>query len=144
MSVFFPENIPLELKALPNWALWNKEIVSSKLKKVPYQVSGKKAKSNNPLTWCKFNTALTAYQDAGGTDGICFMMPVEPTKIIFIDIDHCIKMVLSSHGRWRLLSNLTAIQKDRRAAKDSISLSRGKNPSDVAGRQAVPLRYTTA
>lgn len=90
MAVFFPENFSQELKALPNWALWKKEIVSSKLKKVPYQVSGKKAKSNDPSTWCKFNTALTAYQDLGGYDGICFMMPVRPTRIIFIDIDHCI------------------------------------------------------
>ena len=91
MAVFFPENIPQELKALPNWALWKSEIISSKPKKAPYQVSGIKAKSNDPSTWCKFNSALTAYQDVGGYDGICFMMPVEPTKIIFIDIDHCIK-----------------------------------------------------
>ena len=89
--IFIPENIPQEFKALPNWALWKSEITGSKPKKVPYQVSGKRAKSNDPSTWCKFNTALTAYQDVGGYNGICFMMPVEPSDIIFIDVDHCIK-----------------------------------------------------
>ena len=88
--IFLPENIPTEFKALPNWALWKSEITEDKTKKVPYQVSGKRAKSNDPSTWSKFSTALTAYQDVGGFNGICFMMPVEPTKIIFIDIDHCI------------------------------------------------------
>ena len=89
--ILIPENIPQEFKALSSWALWKSEITDSKPKKVPYQVSGKKAKSNDPSTWCKFNTALTAYQDVGGYDGICFMMPVEPSDIIFIDVDHCIK-----------------------------------------------------
>jgi len=91
MAVFLPENIPPELKELPNWALWKSEIIGTKHRKAPYQVSGKKAKSNDSSTWCKFNTALTAYQDVGGYGGICFMMPIKPTKIIFIDIDHCIK-----------------------------------------------------
>jgi putative DNA primase/helicase len=91
MVVLFPENIPQEIKALPNWSLWKRELIAGKTKKVPYQVSGKKAKSNNPLTWCKFETALTAYQDVEGFDGICWMMPVKPSDIIFIDIDNCIK-----------------------------------------------------
>jgi len=48
MAVLTPENIPQEFKALPNWALWMSEITGSKPKKVPYQVSGKRAKSNAP------------------------------------------------------------------------------------------------
>jgi primase-polymerase (primpol)-like protein len=91
MAVFFPENIPKAIKTLPNWTLWKREAIASVTKKVPYQVSGKKAKSNNPSTWCRFETAFTAYQDVEGFDGICWMMPVKPSDIIFIDIDHCIK-----------------------------------------------------
>jgi putative DNA primase/helicase len=91
MAVFLPENIPQEIKALPNWALWKRELIAGKTKKAPYQISRFKAKSNNPLTWCKFETAFTAYRDVEGFDGICWMMPVKPSDLIFIDVDHCIK-----------------------------------------------------
>ena len=91
MAFFFPDNIPQEIKALPNWTLWKREVIAGKTKKVPYQISGIKAKSNNLSTWCKFETAFTAYQDVEGFDGICWMMPVKPFDIIFIDIDHCIE-----------------------------------------------------
>jgi putative DNA primase/helicase len=88
---FFPENIPQELKSTIQWAMWKKEIKDGKPTKVPYQPTGIKAKSNDPKTWCSFNVALTTYQDVGGFDGVCWMMPKEPSDIIFIDIDHCIK-----------------------------------------------------
>jgi putative DNA primase/helicase len=71
MAVFNPENIPRELKVLSNWALWRKEENGGKIQKVPYQISsGKKAKSNDPSTWGKFDTAITAYQDVEGFDGL--------------------------------------------------------------------------
>ena len=88
---FYPENIPLEIKASKQWALWRRETRDSKPAKVPYQPNGLKAKSNDPSTWCSFDVALTTFQDIGGFDGICWMMPKEPSGIVFIDIDHCIK-----------------------------------------------------
>lgn len=87
----FPENIPAELKALPQWCVWKRETRDGKPAKVPYQISGDKARSNDPSTWSTFNAALAAYQDLEGYDGICFMMPTEPRELVFIDIDHCIK-----------------------------------------------------
>ena len=90
MSVCNFDDIPVELKSLKQWSLWKKETRDGKPAKVPYQPSGERAKSNNASTWCIFGTALTTFQDIGGFDGVCFMMPVEPSDIIFIDIDHCI------------------------------------------------------
>lgn len=86
-----PEFIPVELKSLKHWAMWNKETRDGKPAKVPYQPNGKRAKSNDASTWCTFAAALATFQDLGGFDGVCWMMPVEPSDIIFIDIDHCIK-----------------------------------------------------
>jgi putative DNA primase/helicase len=91
MTSIYPENIPAELKSLPQWCVWKRETRGSKLEKVPYQVTGEKAKSNDPSTWTTFDVALAAYQDLEIYDGICFMMPTKPNGIIFIDIDHCIK-----------------------------------------------------
>ena len=85
----FPDNLPY--KDSPSWTLWKKETRNGKPAKVPYQVNGNRAKSNDSTTWAKFDTVFMAYQDIGGFDGICWMMPVKPSGLIFIDIDHCIK-----------------------------------------------------
>lgn len=87
----FPENLPSALKNSPSWTLWKKETRDGKPAKVPYQPDGKRARSNDSSTWVKMDTALMAYQEIGGFDGICWMMPVKPSGIAFIDIDHCIK-----------------------------------------------------
>ncbi|TFH53060.1 MAG: DNA primase, partial [Methanothrix sp.] len=88
---FFPDSIPQELKDQRQWAFWKKETRDSKPAKVPYQPDGKRAKSNDASTWSTFNTVLSTFQDIGGFDGICWMMPTKPDNIIFIDIDNCIK-----------------------------------------------------
>lgn len=89
---FFPDNIPDEIKGSKQWSLWRKELTKKgKEGKVPYQPNGKRAASNRPDTWYPLNTVITVFQDVGGFDGICWMMPTTPGDIIFIDIDDCIK-----------------------------------------------------
>lgn len=90
MAILHPVNIPPEARDTKQWSLWKREIKDGKPGKVPYQPNGKKAKSNDPSTWYSFEVALSTYQDIGGFDGICWMMPVKPSDIIFIDIDRCI------------------------------------------------------
>lgn len=91
-----PENAPPETKASPSWAMWKKEVVGQDkagkdvIGKVPYQPNGTRAKSNDSSTWSTFTTAQMTYQDIGGFDGICWMMPTKPSGLIFIDIDHCV------------------------------------------------------
>lgn len=88
----FPETIPTETKGSKCWSMWKKELnAKGEMGKVPYQIAGGRAESDNPDTWCTFDAALMAFQDIGGFDGICWMMPVEPSDIVFIDIDDCIK-----------------------------------------------------
>jgi putative DNA primase/helicase len=93
---FCPEKLPSEVTTQPQWSMWRKEVVGKDkagkdiIGKVPYQPNGKRAKSNDSSTWCTFTTAQMTYQDIGGFNGICWMMPVKPSGLIFLDIDHCI------------------------------------------------------
>jgi len=81
------ENIPSELRELPQWLLWRRELRGDKPTKIPYQPCGiKNAKSNDPATWCNFEEAIAV---ADKFDGIGFVFsPNDP--FIGIDLDHCV------------------------------------------------------
>jgi putative DNA primase/helicase len=80
-------NIPDDLRNSHQWILWRSEVREGKPTKVPYQVSGEMAQSNNKRTWSTFYTAVHAYRK-GGYDGIGFMFSKDD-PFIGIDIDHC-------------------------------------------------------
>jgi putative DNA primase/helicase len=82
-------SIPNELKRCPHWIVWRKEEREGKPTKVPYQVNGEMAQSNNKRTWSTFHTAIHHYKK-GGYDGIGFMFSKDD-PYIGIDIDHCIQ-----------------------------------------------------
>lgn len=76
-------NIPAELRALPQWVVWRFEIVEGRQTKVPYQPSGQKASVINPATWVDFNTAVQA---ATHFHGIGFVLSnSDPFAIIDLD-----------------------------------------------------------
>ncbi|KLU61783.1 hypothetical protein CEB3_c19620 [Peptococcaceae bacterium CEB3] len=86
------ENIPDELKALPQWVFWKKGTRDGETTKVPYSSAGKKAKINDPTTWKGF--AQRVYYLANtfpqrGFDGIAFALTAESGYIV-LDIDHCL------------------------------------------------------
>jgi len=81
--------IPAELKKLPQWIVWKSEIRNGKSTKVPYQINGEMAQSNNRRTWSTFQTAAKAYLERG-YDGIGFMFSRQDTYI-GIDIDDCVE-----------------------------------------------------
>ena len=63
------EQIPQELKALPNWICWDAvpDEKRGKIKKVPINaLTGGGAMSNNPSTWCDFDTAVRASEKHSG------------------------------------------------------------------------------
>lgn len=81
-------NIPQELRQLPQWVCWKYEQreADKKPTKVPYNPNnGWKAESDNSSTWAPFETACTACA-AHKFDGIGFMLsPNDPYT--FIDLD---------------------------------------------------------
>lgn len=83
------EKIPLELKQLPHWVGWKYMQCPGEdhKRKVPINaMDGQPAKSNDPTTWCDFDTACLG-KERFGLDGIGFMFSGD--GIFGIDIDHC-------------------------------------------------------
>lgn len=81
--------IPAELKNTPHWILWRSEVRNGKKTKVPYQINGEMAQSNNKRSWSTFPTIIKFYEQ-GDYDGIGFMFSKDD-PFVGIDIDHCIK-----------------------------------------------------
>ena len=84
------DNIPAELRERNQWAVWRKEKRDGKWKKVPYSpASGRRAKSNNPETWCSLREALDALAFGRGRyEGISFALS-EDDPYACIDLDKC-------------------------------------------------------
>ena len=83
------EKIPLELKQLSHWVGWKymQRLGEDHKRKVPINaMDGQPAKSNDPVTWCDFDTACLG-KERFGLDGIGFMFSGD--GIFGIDIDHC-------------------------------------------------------
>jgi hypothetical protein len=84
------DQIPKELRALPNWVVWRLEKRANKCgvvkdTKVPYNArTGRMAKSNDPVTWSEFDVAVAALER--GYDGIGFCLT---TGLVGADLDGC-------------------------------------------------------
>ncbi|KAA0744030.1 DNA primase [Bacillus sp. AY1-10] len=82
------KNIPAELKNCPQWVLWRKEKRDGKPTKVPYQVGGRKAQTDNRNTWSSFQEVMEVYQQ-GGYNGIGFVFSKDD-PFVGIDVDKCV------------------------------------------------------
>jgi len=113
-----PENIPGELKAIPNWMCWCYELRQNnqgdwKWTKPPLQVNSHYARSDQPRTWTTFERVWEHYVSPFGTEpnGIGF----RPTgDIIGSDLDHCRDPVSGEIDEWaweiiRLINSYTEI-----------------------------------
>lgn len=86
-----PENIPLELRQIPAWAVWRAEMDpgTSHMSKPPYQAlhPEERAYATQPETWATFEQALDCYRARGWFDGISFAI-AEEHGIVGVDLDH--------------------------------------------------------
>jgi hypothetical protein len=84
-----PENIPDELKAVPQWVCWRGiKLPNGKLSKIPVNPKTDQAAStDNPASWGTFHEALLFYQ-SGKADGIGFVFTSED-PYFGIDLDDC-------------------------------------------------------
>jgi putative DNA primase/helicase len=81
------ENIPEELKARPQWVVW--EAVGEKPDKVPYSAAtGRKASSTDLMTWSPFAEVVGAYEN-GEYAGIGFVFS-SADPYTGIDLDNCV------------------------------------------------------
>lgn len=79
------DSIPAYMRSLNQWVLWRYEDRKNKKTKIPYQSNGRKARTNDPITWGIFDeiSAVTGY------DGLGFVF-AEGDQLTGIDADHCI------------------------------------------------------
>lgn len=88
------ENIPAELKALPQWVTWAYEWRDERWTKTPYNAREEgKAEVNNPATWATFEDALNSARTTP-RDGIGFVFSKDD-PYCGIDLDGC----LDAEGR---------------------------------------------
>ncbi|RGX57035.1 DUF3987 domain-containing protein [Anaerotruncus sp. AF02-27] len=82
-------NIPLPLRAMPQWVTWRyeKRKGQDKPTKVPYNpATGRRASAGQPDTWVDFDTAVKAQ----GYDGVGYEF--NDMGLVGVDIDHCINL----------------------------------------------------
>ncbi len=99
-----PENVPEELKSVPNWVCWFYELRRNrrgewKWTKPPAQVNSTYAQSNRPDTWTTFDRVIEHYRSPCGWEpnGIGF----RPTgDTIAADLDHCRDPVTETIEDW--------------------------------------------
>jgi hypothetical protein len=86
------ENIPEELKQLPQSVCWRGEIRDGKPTKVPYQAANpdRKASSTDPQTWSGFDAAFRRWQAMPHRfDGVGFVLTDADPYVAF-DFDKCV------------------------------------------------------
>ena len=89
-TVLNTEAIPDELKQLPQWVCWKFERRGDKETKIPYDAKrGGSASSTDGETWCSFDEALTAYEQANDYAGIGFVFS-ESDPYCGVDLDECL------------------------------------------------------
>ncbi|BAK15826.1 predicted ATPase [Solibacillus silvestris StLB046] len=94
--------IPSEIKNMPNWILWKAEKKENgKFTKIPYQADplaqGAEARANDPRTWSTFATAAKIYTNSNA-DGIGFVFS-RRDSFVGIDIDHCVTYAADDENR---------------------------------------------
>ena len=83
------DNIPLELRQLPNWVV---RASSSKTPKIPFNpISGRAAEANDPSTWASFDEATAAIGKLRLRDSVADGVGCEITPpYTGVDIDDCV------------------------------------------------------
>jgi putative DNA primase/helicase len=123
--------IPAELKALPQWILWKFETRNGKQTKVPCQVTGEMAQANNRRTWSTFATAVKFYLE-GDYDGIGFVFSRQD-NYIGIDIDKCVTDGKTNAFATEIIDTLDSYTEFSPSEKGIHIIIKGSLPQSVLG-----------
>lgn len=123
--------IPAELKSLPQWILWKFETRNGKQTKVPCQVTGEMAQANNRRTWSTFATAVKFYLE-GDYDGIGFVFSRQD-NYIGIDIDKCVVDGKTNAFATEIIDTLDSYTEFSPSEKGIHIIIKGSLPQTVLG-----------
>ena len=85
-----PDEIPDQLKELPQWVCWRYILKDGKWTKIPFRPNGMPASTTDPATWSHFSVALDTYRQRRAFDGIGFVFAPDDSYC-GVDIDNCIE-----------------------------------------------------
>jgi putative DNA primase/helicase len=95
------ENIPAELKEVPQWVAWEYRLIKERLNKVPVNPNtGANASSTDSSTWGSFGDALN-FMRSRHCNGIGFVV-TETDDFVFIDLDKCRDPETKQTEQWAL------------------------------------------
>ncbi|MEK4675931.1 phage/plasmid primase, P4 family [Bacillus sp. FSL K6-2944] len=123
--------IPTELKNLPQWVLWRKEERNGKPTKIPYQANSEMAQANNRRTWSTFATAVKFYLE-GDYDGIGFVFSRQD-NYIGIDIDKCVVDGKTNDFAMEIIDTLDSYTEFSPSGKGIHIIIKGNLPQSVLG-----------
>ncbi|HAE42863.1 MAG TPA: hypothetical protein DCG34_08090 [Clostridiales bacterium] len=126
-------NLPDEIKLLPQWILWkleeNKKDPRLKPTKIPYQINGKKAASTRPGEWTSFIKAKRALEQSEGVyQGIGFVF-TKDDPYIGIDLDN----IIDDYGNMNkqakgIIDSLDSYTELSQSGTGAHIIIRGRNP----------------
>jgi len=127
--------IPQELKALPQWVLWRREVRKGKPTKVPYTPYNTLASTIDPQTWSSFEIIRTAYA-RGGYDGLGFVF-VRELGLTAIDLDHCRDSSTGEIDEWALniIRKFNSYTEVSPSGEGVHILVKGSLPAGVIGKK---------
>jgi putative DNA primase/helicase len=134
------DNIPAELRELPQWVVWKYELRDDDWTKPPFSAStGRKADSTDPATWSTFDVARAAYE-CGGWDGVGVVNRPED-KITGVDGDDCRNATTGELAEWageviRLLDTYTEASP---SAEGVRAFARGVKPGRKCKKDGLEL-----
>lgn len=129
------DNIPTELRELPQWVLWRREERKGKPTKVPYTPYDSLASSTDPQTWSSFEITRKAYEK-GGYGGLGFVF-VRELGLTAIDLDHCRDPSTGEIDEWAftIIKRFNSYTEVSPSGEGVHILVRGSLPPGVRGRK---------
>jgi putative DNA primase/helicase len=135
------ENIPGELKALPQWVVWRGELRDGRVAKIPYRADGTgRASSTDRNTWSSFISVIGAYR-AGGFDGIGFVF-ARDGGLVGIDLDHCITDGVVELDAQTLIDDLNSYAEVSVSGSGIHVIVKGSLPGDKGHRRGGVEMYS--
>ncbi len=93
-----PAKVPAALGERPQWVLWKTVHRDDRPTKLPYQVNGELAKSNDATTWTTFGDVVKR-MDRPGYDGIGYVFAADD-PFVGIDLDGCRNPETGEVAQW--------------------------------------------
>jgi putative DNA primase/helicase len=134
------DNIPAELRELPQWLVWKYQLRDGNWTKPPYNArTGQLADSTDPATWSRFDEARAAYE-RGGWDGVGVVNRPED-KVTGADGDGCRDAATGELAAWagkvvRLLDTYTEVSP---SAEGVRAFARGVKPGRRCRKDGLEL-----